>query len=101
LLVGLGAAELESPEISGVLKPFVERKTLAGAVALVANKEKILSVDAVGFSDIAANKAMSADDLFWIASMTKPVTAAAVMMLVDEGKLNLNDPVEKYLPEFK
>ena len=84
-----------------VLAPFVQREELAGAVALVANKEKILSVTTVGFADVEARKPMAADSVFWIASQSKGITAAAVMMLVDEGKLSLDDPVEKYLPEFK
>jgi CubicO group peptidase (beta-lactamase class C family) len=87
--------------VAAVLQPFVERKTVAGAVALVANKEKILTLEALGFADIAANKAMTTDATFWIASMTKPFTAAALMILVDEGKVKLDDPIEKFLPEFK
>jgi CubicO group peptidase (beta-lactamase class C family) len=84
-----------------VLSPFVQRGELAGAVALVADREKVLSVTAVGFADIEAKKPMTEDAVFWIASQSKGMTAAAVMMLVDEGKLSLDDPVEKYLPEFK
>ena len=61
----------------------------------------MLSLEAVGYADIAAKKPMRADALFWIASQSKPITAAALMMLVDEGKVRLDDPVEKYLPEFK
>jgi CubicO group peptidase (beta-lactamase class C family) len=83
-----------------VLAPFVQREELAGAVALVASKDKVLNVTTVGCADIEAKKPMQADTLFWIASQSKGITAAAVMMLVDEGKLSLNDPVEKYLPEF-
>ncbi len=96
LLLSVGGFAAET-----VLAPFVERQELAGAVALVANKEKILSVTAVGFADIEAKKPMSPDAVFWIASQSKGITAAAVMMLVDEGRLSLDDPVEKYLPEFK
>ena len=84
-----------------ILAPFVERGELAGAVALVADKDKVLHVTTVGFADIEAKKPMTADAVFWIASQTKGITAAAVMMLVDEGRLSLDDPVEKYLPEFK
>ena len=84
-----------------VLAPFVQREELAGAVGLVANKDKVLDVTAVGFADREAKKPMQADAVFWIASQSKGITAAAVMMLVDEGKLSLDDPVEKYLPEFK
>ena len=88
------------PSITAALQPFVESHSLAGAVTLVSSKEKTLTVDVVGFADIAAKKAMTADSLFWIASMSKPITGAAVMILVDEGKLSIDDPVEKYLPEF-
>ena len=84
-----------------VLGPFVGREELAGAVALVADREKVLSVTAVGFADVEAAKPMKEDAVFWIASQSKGITAVAVMMLVDEGKLSLDDPVEKYLPEFK
>jgi CubicO group peptidase (beta-lactamase class C family) len=83
------------------LDPFIANRTLAGAVTLVASRDKVLSVEAIGYADIAARKPMRADALFWIASMTKPITATALMMLVDEGKVNIEDPVEKYLPEFK
>lgn len=94
-------APKSSSSISAALQPFVDRHELAGAVALVATKDKVLSVDAVGYSDVAAKAPIRADGMFWIASMSKPITAAAVMMLVDEGKVKLDDPVEKYLPEFK
>lgn len=83
------------------LQAYVERHALAGAVALVATKDKVLSVEAVGYLDVKAKTAMRADAMFWIASQSKPITATAVLMLVDEGKLSLDDPVEKYLPEFK
>ena len=88
-------------ETPASLQPFVDRHELAGAVALVADKDKVLSVAAVGFADIAAGRAMETDAMFWIASQSKAMTAAAVMMLVDEGKIQLDDPVEKYLPEFR
>ena len=92
----------EAPSTSSsLLKPFVDKHELAGAVALVADKNKVLSVEAVGFADIAAGKVMRQDNIFWIASQTKPMTAVAVMMLVDEGKISLDDPIEKYLPEFR
>jgi CubicO group peptidase (beta-lactamase class C family) len=74
---------------------------LAGAVMLVANKDKVLTVQTVGFADVATKKPMRPDSLFWIASQSKPITATALMMLVDEGKVRVDDPVEKYLPEFR
>jgi CubicO group peptidase (beta-lactamase class C family) len=112
LLVGLPAALVaatadvappvqEKKSVSAAVKPFADDGTLAGAVMLVANKDKVLAVEAVGWADIAAKIMMPLDALFWIASMSKPITAAALMMLVDEGKVSLNDPVEKYIPEFK
>jgi CubicO group peptidase (beta-lactamase class C family) len=92
----------ETPKSSAaLLKPFVDRHELAGAVALVADKDNVLSVETVGFADIAAGKPMKADSVFWIASQSKGITAAAVMMLVDEGEISLDDPVEKHLPEFR
>jgi CubicO group peptidase (beta-lactamase class C family) len=87
--------------IAAALQAFVDRHALAGAVVLVADKDKVLALEAVGFADVAAKKPLKADALFWIASQSKSVTGAALMMLVDEGKVNLDDPVEKYLPEFK
>ncbi|MDB5310349.1 MAG: estB 3 [Gemmataceae bacterium] len=90
-----------SAGIAAVLLPYVEADTLAGAVVLVADKDKVLTLEAVGYSDVAAKTPLKTDALVWIASMSKPVTAAALMILVDEGKVNLDDPVEKYLPEFK
>jgi CubicO group peptidase (beta-lactamase class C family) len=94
-------AALPPKSIADTLKPFVEGKTLAGAVTLVADKGKVLSLEAIGSADIAAGRPMLVDALFWIASMSKPITAAALMILVDEGKVKLDDPVEKYIPEFK
>jgi CubicO group peptidase (beta-lactamase class C family) len=105
LSVGLafqGTLVAETPESSAaILKPFVNRHELAGAVVLVADKDKVLSVETVGFADIDGGKPMKADSVFWIASQSKGITAAAVMMLVDEGRISLDDPVEKYLPEFR
>ena len=86
--LGLAHAEPPAKTVASELQPFVESHTLAGAVTLVANKEKVLSVETVGFADIAAKKPMTPDALFWIASMSKSITATALMMLVDEGKVN-------------
>jgi CubicO group peptidase (beta-lactamase class C family) len=87
--------------IAAALQPYVEKHALAGAVTLVADKDKVLSLEAVGYTDVEAKKAMNTDSLFWIASQSKPITATALMMLVDEGKVKLDDPVSKYLPEFR
>ena len=83
------------------LQPFVDRHQLAGAVALVADRTRPLVIETVGYSNLTARTRMRADSVFWIASMTKPVTAAALMMLVDEGKVALDDPASRFLPEFR
>jgi CubicO group peptidase (beta-lactamase class C family) len=102
LVASIGvSARAESPKsIAGSLQSFIDNRSIAGAVALVADKDQILSLDTVGFADLEQNKPMRSEDLFWIASMTKPVTATAVLMLQDEGKLSVDDSVEKYLPEL-
>lgn len=100
----LTAARLPADDagpLSASVQPFVDRQELAGTVMLVASREKVLAVEAAGWADVAAKKPMRTDSMFWIASQSKPITAAALMLLVDEGKVRLDDPVEKYLPEFK
>ena len=87
--------------MASVLQPFVDSRSLAGGVTLVADKNRILSLEAVGFANISTKKKMATDSIFWIASQSKPITATALMMLVDEGKVRVDDPVEAYLPEFK
>jgi CubicO group peptidase (beta-lactamase class C family) len=94
-LEGTPAAAIES-----YLQSLAANHTFAGAVALVATKDSVIYVKAVGYRDLANKSPMAPNDLFWIASTSKPMTAMALMMLVDEGKVNLDDPVEKYLPEF-
>ena len=83
------------------LQPFVAKQELAGAVTLVADKDRVLAVETVGFANLDSRKPMAPDTLFWIASQSKPITSVAVMMLVDEGRIALDDAVEKYLPEFR
>jgi CubicO group peptidase (beta-lactamase class C family) len=104
LIAMVSVASQAQPAAKGIaasLQPFVDSHTLAGAVTLVASEDKVLALEAVGWADIAAKRPMRTDCLFWIASQSKPITAVALMMLVDEGKVNVDDPVEKYLPEFK
>ena len=87
--------------ISQRMRHFIAEHEIAGAVTLVATPDRIVHLGAIGMADIAAKKQLRPDSIFWIASMTKPITATAVLMLQDEGKLSVDDPVEKYLPEFK
>jgi len=95
---GRAAPPPQSP--GEVLQLYVQNHTLAGAVILWANKDRVLSLEAVGYSHVGKAIRMKTDALFWIASMSKPMTATALLMLVDEGKARLTDPVEQYLPEF-
>jgi len=88
-------------QIPARMKHFVDDGTVAGAVTLVAQEDNVIEFDAEGMADIEANQPMRRDTIFQIMSMTKPVTAIGIMMLAEEGKLALRDPVESYLPEFK
>jgi CubicO group peptidase (beta-lactamase class C family) len=87
--------------IPSALQESVDAGELSGAVTLVAQEGRILGFEAVGCADLKARLPMQKDTLFWVASMTKPVTSAAILLLADEAKLALSDQVEKYLPEFR
>jgi len=91
MLAGIGPA----------LKGLVDQNALAGVVTLIWRRGEVVQVDTIGQRDIAAGLPMERDTLFRIASMTKPVTTLAALMLVEEGKLKLDDPVTKWLPELK
>src|SRR5690349_17583891 len=93
----------QEPRLSGVgtaMQEMVAKGEVSGAVTAVVAKDRLLHLEATGLADIAAKRPMTTDTLFWIASMTKPVTGVAVLMLQDEGKLKVSDPVAKYLPSF-
>ncbi len=98
---GALAATPSIKAISDSLNPAIDGQEISGAVTLVATPKEIIHLGVVGRSDIAAGTLMHEDAIFWIASMTKPILATIIMMLQDEGKLAVDDPVEKYLPEFK
>jgi CubicO group peptidase (beta-lactamase class C family) len=83
------------------MKSFVKQGVMAGAVTLVARRGEVVSLEAVGYQDLESKKPMRADTIFDIRSVTKPVTAIGIMILMEEGKLTLNEPIEKYLPEFR
>ena len=87
--------------LRGEFQGYVDRHQTAGTVTLVARKGKLLSLEAVGWQDVEARIPMKTDSIFQIASMTKPVTAMGIAMLEEEGKLSIDDPVEKHLPEFR
>ena len=80
------------------LKTFVEAGTMAGTVTLVARHGKIAALDAVGYTDIESKQPIRTDAIFQLHSMTKPVVAIAAMMLAEEGKLSIMDPIERSIP---
>jgi methyl acetate hydrolase len=82
------------------LRGAVEAKDVPGVVALVTNRERVLYQGAFGVADVATGRPLNFDALFRIASMTKPVTSVALMQLVEQGRIGLDDPAEKYLPEL-
>ena len=83
------------------MQAFVKDKVISGSVTTIATKDKMLSLETVGYADLKTKEVMRADHLFWIASMTKPMASVCVLQLQEEGKLSIEDPVEKHLPEFK
>src|ERR1700755_297029 len=82
------------------LRGAVERKDVPGVVALITDREHVLYQSAFGVADVATGRPLASDALFRIASMTKPVTSLALMQLVEQGRLGLDDPAEKSLPEL-
>src|SRR5687768_1568879 len=112
LLATRAQTRVEGPSTAGVapdrlqrlhqsMKGFVDRKEVGGIVTLIAREGKTVDLHAVGFQDVDKSTPMKTDAIFRIASMTKPITSVAIMMLFEEGKLFLTDPVSKFIPAFK
>ena len=108
-LTGSAEAQTTSPQsqmkpagaaIDASLRSAVERKDVPGVVALVTSRDRVLYEGAFGVADVSSGRPLKADALFRIASMTKPITSVALMQLVEQGKIALDDPGEKYLPEL-
>ena len=97
--VGLSAERLQ--RLTQMIQRRIAAGDLAGAVTAVARKGKIAYLDAQGVIDLESKQPMTPASMFRIASMTKPVIGVAIMMLVEEGKLRLNEPVSRYIPEFR
>jgi CubicO group peptidase (beta-lactamase class C family) len=95
-----GVNETVLSQIPQRIEHFIDEQTIAGAVTVVAHGDDLIEFHALGMADIEANRPMQKDTIFQIMSMTKPVTAIGIMMLAEEGKLAVRDPVEQYLPEF-
>ena len=96
---GMSSARLH--RIHDTIQSHIDSHDIAGAVTLVARRGRVVHFEAHGTMDREANKPMPKNAMFWIASMSKPVTGAAIMMLLEEGKVRLKDPVSKFIPEFK
>ena len=97
--VGISSDRLQ--RISQMIQRRIAAGEMTGAVAIVARKGKIVHLEAQGVMDLDSKKPMAKDTMFRVASMTKPVTGLAIMMMIEEGKVRLNDPVSRYIPEFK
>ena len=96
--VGMSSAKLAL--VKPTLQKFVDEGKVAGAVAIAARHGKVVLFDAVGWQDIEANRPMARDSIFRFYSMTKPLTSVSIMMLVEEGKVGLDDAVSKHVPEL-
>ncbi len=99
-LPALAAEDASFAKIDQRMEQSVAEGEISGAVTLVAHDGKIVHLAAVGGADAEHDTPMETDSIFRIMSMTKPITATAVMILAEEGKLSIDDPVEKYIPEF-
>ena len=88
-------------QIPQKLQAIIDRGQSSGMVTLVARNGEIASIDAVGWRYMAKKEPLETTDVFWAASITKPFVAVAIMMMVDKGHLQLDDLVEKHVPEFK
>ena len=97
--VGMSADRLQ--RVNDVIKTYIDAGQISGAVTMVSRKGRIAHFEAQGLMDIEGKAPMRKDAIFRMASMSKPVTGVAILMLMEEGKLRLTDPVSRFIPEFK
>ncbi len=91
-----------SPEVTAALQPYFDSYKLAGAIAIIADKTgKVHYRNLLGYADVEAKQPISEHNTFWVASMSKMFVGASIMMLVDEGKVSLDDPVTKFIPQLE
>jgi len=91
-----------SPEVTAALQPYLDSYKLAGVIGIIADKSgKVHYRNLLGYADVEAKKPIREDNVFWIASMTKMFAGASIMMLADEGKVSLDDPVTKFIPQLE
>jgi len=104
LTVSAFAAEIEppaSPEVTAAMRPYMDQYKLAGIIAIIADRDgKVHYKNLLGYADVGAKKPISEDNVFWVASMSKMFVGASIMMLADEGKVSLDDPVTKFIPQL-
>jgi CubicO group peptidase (beta-lactamase class C family) len=90
-----------SPEVAAAMQPYVDSYKLAGIIGIIADREgRVHYRNLIGYADVEAGKPISENNIFWIASMSKMFVGASIMMLVDEGKVSLDDPVTKFIPQL-
>jgi CubicO group peptidase (beta-lactamase class C family) len=90
-----------SPEVTAAMQPYLDQYKIAGIIGIIADKNgKVHFKNLLGYADVEAKKPISEDNVFWVASMTKMFAGASIMMLVDEGKVSLDDPVAKFIPQL-
>ncbi len=94
------ARAAEAPTFQEIVQPYVDQGRFVGASAAVVTRDGVVGTPSSGFADFETKRPLAWNTMFWIASASKPFQATAVMMLVDEGKVSLDDPVSKYLPQF-
>jgi CubicO group peptidase (beta-lactamase class C family) len=90
-----------SPEVAAAMQPYLDSYKLAGIIGIIADRKgEVHYRNLIGYADVEAKKPISEDNVFWIASMSKMFAGASIMMLVDEGKVSLDDPVTKFIPQL-
>src|SRR6266853_1563143 len=90
-----------NPEVATAMQPYLDSYKMAGIIGIIADREgKVHYKNLIGYADVEARKPIREDNVFWIASMTKMFVGASIMMLVDEGKVSLDDPVTKFIPQL-
>jgi CubicO group peptidase (beta-lactamase class C family) len=99
-MAGVMMAGERDAAIAAKMREMIAANEVPGAVTVVADREGVRHVGVTGHANAGRTRKLRKDSIFWIASMTKPVTAVAVLMLQDEGKLSIDDPLAKYVPEF-
>src|SRR5436190_1572152 len=97
--VGVSAERLK--RVSELMKRHIDAGSFSGSVTLVARNGRVAQLEAQGLMDIETRKPMAPNALFRIMSMTKPVVGVAILMLIEDGKVRLNDPVSRFIPQFK